>query len=55
MSKRESYTNRQGNLVTVHRNEDGSVATVTVIGTGSRRAFAAQSRAACKRAESATR
>ena len=44
-----SWTNRQGNMVTVHRRADGSLE-VEVSGTGSHRAFQAQLRAARKRA-----
>jgi hypothetical protein len=40
------YINRQGNLVTVRKDEAGNVTEVQVQGTGSNRAFQAQLKAA---------
>lgn len=45
-----SYTNRQGNSVSIFRGLEGQVISIKVEGTGSNRAFQAQIRAARTRA-----
>lgn len=44
--KTTSYTNRQGNVVEIVRDETGALLSVEVSGTGSHRAFQAQLKAA---------